>query len=93
MEEEKRNVAEEEAMNNLVKAVLKSEDVKTVFDMEEKLKKSFGKVIQNMLEAEMTENLGHDKYEYSKENKERSELSIYIRLVKKISILTSFFLL
>lgn len=70
MEEEKRNITEEEAMNNLVKAVLKSGDVKTVFDVEEKLKKSFGKVIQNMLEAEMTEHLGHNKYEYSKENKE-----------------------
>ncbi len=57
-------------MNNLVKAVLKSGDVKTVFDVEEKLKKSFGKGIQNMLEAEMTQHLSHDKYEYSKENKE-----------------------
>ncbi len=53
--EEKRNSAEEEAMNNLVKAVLKSGDVKTVFDVEDKLKKSFGKIIQEMLEAEMTE--------------------------------------
>lgn len=68
--EEKRNSAEEEAMNNLVKAVLKSGDVKTVFDVEDKLKKSFGKIIQEMLEAEMTEHLGHDKYEYTKENKE-----------------------
>ena len=68
--EEKRNNAEDEAMNNLVKAVLKSGDVKTVFDVEDKLKKSFGKIIQSMLEAEMTEHLGHAKYEYSKENKE-----------------------
>lgn len=68
--EEKRNNTEDEAMNNLVKAVLKSGDVKTVFDVEDKLKKSFGKIIQEMLEAEMTEHLGHDKYEYTKENKE-----------------------
>ena len=68
--EEKRINAEDEAMNNLVKAVLKSGDVKTVFDVEDKLKKSFGKIIQEMLEAEMTEHLGHDKYEYTKENKE-----------------------
>lgn len=68
--EEKRNSAEDEAMNNLVKAVLKSGDVKTVFDVEDKLKKSFGKIIQEMLEAEMTEHLGHDKYEYTKENKD-----------------------
>lgn len=68
--EEKRISAEDEAMNNLVKAVLKSGDVKTVFDVEDKLKKSFGKIIQKMLEAEMNEHLGHDKYEYTKENKE-----------------------
>ena len=57
-------------MDNLVKAVLKNGDIKTVFDVEEKLKKSFGKIIQTMLETEMTEHLGHDKYEYTKENKE-----------------------
>lgn len=60
MEERGKNV-EDEAMNNLVKAVLKSGDVKTVFDVEEKLKKSFGKIIQSMLEAEKTEHLGKRK--------------------------------
>lgn len=69
MEEKERKIAEEEAMNKLVKEILKSGDVKTVFDVESKLKQSFGKVIQSMLEAEMTEHLGHNKYEYSQENK------------------------
>lgn len=68
--DEKRNNSEDEVMNKLVKEILKNGDVKTVFDVESKLKKSFGKVIQSMLEAEMTEHLGHNKYEYSKENKE-----------------------
>ena len=68
MKERERNI-EEEAMNRLVQEILKSGDVKTIFDIESKLKKSFGKVIQSMLEAEMTEHLGHNKYEYSKENK------------------------
>lgn len=70
MEEKQTNIAEEEAMNKLVKEILKNGDVKTVFDVESKLKQSFGKVIQTMLEAEMTEHLGHNKYEYSQENKE-----------------------
>lgn len=70
MEEKRKINTEDEAMNNLVKEVLKNGDVKTVFDVEEKLKKSFGKIIQSMLEAEMTEHLGHKKYEYSEENKE-----------------------
>ena len=65
MEEKQRNIAEEEAMNKLVKEILKNGDIKTVFDVENKLKQSFGKVIQSMLEAEMTEHLGHNKYEYS----------------------------
>lgn len=68
--EEKRKSAEDEIMDNLVKELLKNGNVKTVFDVEEKLKNSFGKVIQCMLEAEMSEHLGHNKYEYSKENKE-----------------------
>lgn len=68
--EEKTNNTEEEAMNNLVKEILKNGDVKTVFDVENKFKKSFGKIIQSMLEAELTEHLGHNKYEYTKDNKE-----------------------
>lgn len=67
MEEKERKIAEE-AMNKLVKEILKNGDVKTVFDVESKLKQSFGKVIQSMLE-EVNEHLGHEKYEYSKENK------------------------
>ena len=70
MKERERNI-EEEAMNRLVQEILKSGDVKTIFDIESKLKKSFGKVIQSMLEAEMTEHLGHNKYEYSKESKKQ----------------------
>ena len=69
MEEKERKIAEEEAMNKLVKEILKNGGVKTVFDVESKLKQSFGKVIQSMLEEEMNEHLGHEKYKYSKENK------------------------
>ncbi len=57
MEEKERKIAEE-AMNKLVKEILKNGDVKTVFDVESKLKQSFGKVIQSMLEEEMNEHLG-----------------------------------
>lgn len=68
MQEKEKNIAEEEAMNKLVKEILKNGDVKTVFDVESKLKQSFGKIIQSMLEAEMEEQLGHKKYEYTVEN-------------------------
>lgn len=68
MQEKEKNIAEEEAMNKLVKEILKNGDVKIVFDVESKLKQSFGKIIQSMLEAEMEEQLGHKKYEYTVEN-------------------------
>ena len=44
MEEKRRNVTEEEAMNRLVKEILKNGDVKTVFYVESKLNKSFWKL-------------------------------------------------
>jgi len=65
MEEKERKIAEEDAMNKLVKEILKNGDVKTVFDVENKLKQSFGKVIQSMLEAEMEEHLGRERHERS----------------------------
>ena len=69
MEEKERKIAEEEEMNKLVKEILKNGDVKTVFDVESKLKQSFGKVIQSMLEEEMNEHLGHEKYLQSQKTK------------------------
>ena len=70
MQEKEKNIAEEEAMNKLVKEILKNGDVKAVFDVESKLKQSFGKIIQSMLEAEMEEQLGHKKYEYTVEKEQ-----------------------
>lgn len=40
MEEKRNNI---ETMNNLVKAVLKNRNIKTVFNIEDKLKKLFKK--------------------------------------------------
>lgn len=78
MEEKRRNVTEEEAMNRLVKEILKNGDVKTVFYVESKLNKSFGKVIKSMLEAEMNQNLGNDKYKHE-ENKQENYRNGYSR--------------
>lgn len=46
MDEKEKKQAEEESMNRLVEEILKNGDIKTVFDVEEKLKKSFEKVIR-----------------------------------------------
>ena len=51
--------------------MMKSGDVKTAFDVEEKLRKSFVKVIKSMLEAEMDQHLGNDKYKHE-ENKQEN---------------------
>lgn len=62
---------EDELLERIAKEMMKSGDVKTAFDVEEKLRKSFGKVIKSMLEAEMDQHLGNDKYKHE-ENKQEN---------------------
>ena len=57
---------EDELLERIAKEMMKSGDVKTAFDVEEKLRKSFGKVIKSMLEAEMDQHLGNHKYKNEK---------------------------
>ena len=61
---------EEELYKKFAKEIMKRGDVKTAFDVEEKLRKSFGKIIQEMLEEEMKEHLGREKYEHKEDGKE-----------------------
>jgi len=61
---------EDELMERLAKELIKSGDVKTAFDVEEKLRKSFGKVIKSMLEAEMEQHLGNEKYKHQEDKEE-----------------------
>ena len=67
----KRKDEEDELMERIAKEIMKSGDVKTAFDVEEKLRKSFGKIIKSMLEAEMDEQLGNEKYKHT-ENKQEN---------------------
>lgn len=62
---------EDELLERIAKEMMKSGDVKTAFDVEEKLRKSFGKVIKSMLEAEMDQHLGNNKYKHE-ENKQEN---------------------
>ena len=62
---------EDELLERVAKELMKSGDVKTAFDVEEKLRKSFGKIIKSMLEAEMDAHLGNDKYKHE-ENKQEN---------------------
>ena len=58
---------EDELLEEIAKEMIKSGDVKTAFDVEEKLRKSFGKIIKSMLEAEMDEHLGNEKYKHEED--------------------------
>ena len=69
---------EDELMEKLAKEMIKNGDVKSAFDVEEKLRKSFGKIIKSMLEAEMNEHLGNEKYKHQ-ENKEENYRNGYSR--------------
>ncbi len=62
---------EDELLEKIAKEMMKNGDVKTAFDVEEKLRKSFGKIIKSMLEAEMDNHLGNEKYTHQ-ENKEEN---------------------
>ncbi len=55
---------EDELLERIAKKMIKNGDVKSAFDVEEKLRKSFGKIIKSMLEAEMDEHLGNNKYKH-----------------------------
>lgn len=44
---------EDELLERIAREMIKSGNVKNAFDVEEKLRKSFGKIIKSMLEAEM----------------------------------------
>ena len=57
---------EDELLEKLAKEMMKSGSITSAFDVEEKLRKSFGKIIQSMLEEEMNEHLGREKYEHEK---------------------------
>ena len=69
---------EDELLERIAKEMIKIGDVKSAFDVEEKLRKSFGKIIKTMLEAEMDEHLGNNKYKHE-ENKEDNYRNGYSR--------------
>lgn len=69
---------EDELLERIAKEMIKNGDVKSAFDVEEKLRKSFGKIIKTMLEAEMDEHLGNNKYKHE-ENKEDNYRNGYSR--------------
>ena len=54
-----------EGKKNIIQALLTEYDIKSAEDIQEALKDLLGGTIQNMLESEMTEHVGHQTYERS----------------------------
>ena len=50
------------AHKNIVSELIKTYDIKTAKDIQEALKDLLGETLQDMLEAEMNEHLGYEKY-------------------------------
>ena len=59
-----------EERKKLIKEFINQNNITTAKDIEEALKNMFKDTLQEMLEAEMTTQLGYDKYEYTDEAKQ-----------------------
>lgn len=64
----KERISEER--KKLIKEFINQNNITTAKDIEEALKNMFKDTLQEMLEAEMTTQLGYEKYEYTDENKQ-----------------------
>lgn len=76
MANKKRNVYEAKPMTegkrNLIQGLLKEYEIETAEDIQDALRDLLSGTIQDMLESEMNEHLGYDKYERSEENNYRN---------------------
>ena len=59
-----------EERKKLIQEFINQNNITTAKDIEEALKNMFKDTLQEMLEAEMTTQLGYDKYEYTDEAKQ-----------------------
>ena len=59
--------------SEILKKLIQEYDVKTTRDVQEMLKDLFAETIQEMLEAELDEHLGYDRYD-NQNKKRRCEL-------------------
>ena len=55
---------------DLIKQFIAQNEISSAKDIEEALKNMFKDTLQELLEAELDESLGYEKYEYSDEEKE-----------------------
>ena len=51
-----------------IKQLIKQKNLKTAGDVQEMLKEMFGKTLEQMLEAELENQLGYSRYNYKEKN-------------------------
>ena len=61
-----------ENKKNIIQTLIEEYDIETAEDIQEALKDLLGSTIKSMMEAEMTEHLGHERYERSESDNYRS---------------------
>lgn len=61
-----------EAKKNIISTLIQEYDIKTAEDIQEALKDLLGGTIKSMLEAEMDEHIGYEKYQHSDGNNYRN---------------------
>lgn len=61
-----------ENKKNIIQALIEEYDIETAEDIQEALKDLLGSTIKSMMEAEMTDHLGHERYERSESDNYRS---------------------
>ena len=68
--------------NEILKKLIEKYDVKTTRDVQEMLKDLFASTINEMLEAELEDNLGYDKYDNKNKNTKNSRNGYRSKKVK-----------
>ena len=65
---------QDEGKQEMIKELIRAYDIKDAKDLQDALKDLLGSTLESMLEAEMNEHLGYEKYETSDNWKSRSQL-------------------
>ena len=65
--------------SEILKKLIQEYDVKTTRDVQEMLKDLFAETIQEMLEAELDEHLGYDRYDIQNKILQIQEMDIGVR--------------
>lgn len=68
----RRGINVTEGKRNIISALINEHNIKTAEDIQDVLKDLLGSIIQEMLEAEMTQHLGYEPYERSENTNARN---------------------